>query len=274
MSKAENALITSASASKSRRTVILGAGGIAAAGALSAAALALPASAGAQTFNPSPELLEYRRCKAAWNACFGGSYEENEAWEDRVAETSDAVEEAIRPFLELAGTPRSWADVKEIAEVQFTELFEIEDGELHQHSDHDEIDTMLLRAALAMAGNPVEAMPSKPEPDVPAGSVIKLPNRPYAAERSSYWEDYDIVFAGHLITCVPGPERGPKQAAAYFDVPEAVILGWIRTDYIPPAWHPKVYAILEETGQTIAPHILGLAEDALPRFPTAGGANV
>ncbi len=64
------------------------------------------------------------------------------------------------------------------------------------------------------------------------------------------------------------------KAAKHFDVPEAVLLGWIRTDYIPPAWHPKVYAILEETGQTIAPHILGLAEDALPHLPAAGGANV
>jgi hypothetical protein len=226
-------------------------------------------------FSPSPELLEYRRRKAAWNDCFPErDYEEDEAWEARTVETSDAVEEAIEIFLERAKAPRSWDDVKEIAEVQFTELFELEDGKLHKRSDHEDMDTMLLRGVLAMAGNPIEAMPSKPEPDVPAGSVIKLPNRPYAAERPSYWTDYDIVFAGHFIGCVPGPERGPKQAATYFDVPEAVILGWIRTDYIPAAWHPKVFALLEETGQTIAPHILGLGEDALPRRPAAGGANV
>jgi hypothetical protein len=103
-----------------------------------------------------------------------------------------------------------------------------------------------------------------------AGSVVKLSNRPYAAARDGYWTDYDIVWAGLLI----GHFRGTGKAAAYFDVPEAVILGWIRTDYIPPAWHPKVYAILEETGQTIAPHLLGLAEDALPRLPAAGGDDV
>ncbi len=183
-----------------------------------------------------------------------------------MAETSDAVEEAIGLFLERAKAPRSWDDVKEIAEVQFTELFEIDDGGLHKHSDHEDIDTMLLRAVLAMAGIRIEP---KPEPEVPPGSVIKLVNRSYPA-RDGYWTDYDIVWAGLLI----GHFRGAGKAAAYFDVPEAVILGWIRTDYIPPAWHPKVYAILEETGQTIAPHILGLAEDALPRVPAAGGADV
>jgi hypothetical protein len=154
-----------------------------------------------------------------------------------------------------------------MAEIVFTELFEIEDGELHMHSGHDEIETMLLKAVLAMGGHRIEP---KPDPEVPAGSVIKLSNRPYAAERPGYWTDYDIVWAGLLI----GHFRGTEKAAKYFDVPEAVVLGWIRTDYIPPAWHPKVYAILEETGQTIAPHILGLAEDALPRLPAAeGGAH-
>jgi hypothetical protein len=267
MSKADDALITSAPASKSRRAVILGAGGLAAAGALSAAALALPASAGIQTFNPSPELLEYRRRKAVWNTCFDGSYEENEAWEARVAETSDAVEEAIASFLERADAPRSWADVTEMAEVQFTELWDIdEDGELHQHSGHDDIETMLLRAVVAMGGHRIEP---KPGPEVPAGSVVKLSNRPYAAAHDGYWTDYDIVWVGLLI----GHFLGTGKAAEYFDVPEAVILGWIRTDYIPPAWHTKVYAILEETGQTIAPHLLGLAEDALPRLPAAGGDN-
>jgi hypothetical protein len=42
MSKADHAFSTPVSASKSRRAVILGAGGLAAAGALSTAALALP----------------------------------------------------------------------------------------------------------------------------------------------------------------------------------------------------------------------------------------
>ena len=184
-----------------------------------------------------------------------------------MSETSDAVEEAIASFLERANAPRSWADVTEMAEIVFTELFEIEDGELHKHSDHDDIETMLLRAVLAMGGNRIEP---KPEPEVPAGSVIKLSNRPYAAERPGYWTDYDIVWAGLLIAHF----RDTDKAAKYFDVPAAVVLGWIWTDYIPPAWHPKVYAILEETGQTIAPHILGLAEDALPRLPAAGGDNV
>jgi hypothetical protein len=95
-----------------RRSILAGAGGIAAAGALPAATLALPAFAGAPTFNPSPELLEYRRCKAAWNACFPeSSYEEDDAWEARVAETSGAVEEAIEIFLERAKAPRSWDDM-------------------------------------------------------------------------------------------------------------------------------------------------------------------
>ncbi len=184
-----------------------------------------------------------------------------------MAETSDAVEEMIGSFLERADAPRSWADVTEMAEIVFTELFEFEDGKLHKHSEHDEIDMMLVKAVLAMGGHRIEP---KPEPELPAGSVIKLSNRPYAPERPGYWTDYDIVWVGLLI----GHFRGTEKAAAYFDVPEAVILGWIRTDYIPPAWHPKVYAILEETGQTIAPHLLGLAEDALPRLPEAGGANV
>jgi hypothetical protein len=245
--------------SPNRRSILAGAGGLAAAGALSAATFALPASAGATTFNPSPELLEYRRRKAAWNACFPErEYEEDEAWEDRVSETGDAVEEAIGSFLERADAPRSWDDVTEMAEIVFTELFDIEDGKLHKHSEHDEIDTMLLRAVLAMGGNRIEP---KPEPEVPAGSVIKLANRPYAPAHDDYWSDYDIIFAGHLI----GHLRDTEKAAKYFDVPEAVVLGWIRSDYIPPAWHPKVFAILEETGQTIAPHILGLPEDALPR---------
>jgi hypothetical protein len=128
--------------------------------------------------------------------------------------------------------------------------------------EHGEKLGQLLVAMMSISG----CMPAvEPEPEVPPGSVIKLANRPYAAQRPDYWSDYDILFAGHLISCAPGPERGPKQAAKYFDVPEAVILGWIRTDYIPPAWHSKVFAILEETGETIAPHILGLPEDALPR---------
>jgi hypothetical protein len=163
-------------------------------------------------FSPSPELLEYRRRKAAWNDCFPErDYEEDEAWEARTVETSDAVEEAIEIFLERAKAPRSWHDVQEIAEVQFTELFELEDGKLHKHSDHEDMDTMLLRAVLAMAGNPIEAMPSKPEPDVPAGSVIKLPNRPYAAERPSYWMDYDIVFAGTSSAAFLAPSAGPNR---------------------------------------------------------------
>jgi hypothetical protein len=73
MSKADSSPNTAMPSPKSRRAVILAAGGLAAAGALSAAALALPASADATTFNPSPELLEYRRRKAVWNACFDGS---------------------------------------------------------------------------------------------------------------------------------------------------------------------------------------------------------
>jgi hypothetical protein len=271
MSKADHAFSTPASAPKSRRAVILGAGGLAAAGALSAAALTLPASAAAATFNPSPELLEYRRCKAAWNDCFPThDYEEDEAWEARVDETSGAVEEAIEIFLERAKAPRSWDDAKEIAEVQLTELCDVENGEVHYHSSCDDLDTMLLRAVLAMSGNPVEAMPSKPEPEVPEGFVVKLPNRPYAAERPGYWEDYNIIFAGSLI----GELKGPEKAAEYFGVPKAAILGWARTDYIPPAWHSKVFALLKDTGDTIAPHILGLAEDALPRLPAEGGANV
>ena len=74
-----------------------------------------------------------------------------------MAETSDALDAAIEPFLSRAHAPRSWADVTEMAEIVFTELFEIEDGKLHKHSDHDEIDTMLLKAVLAMAGGSANA---------------------------------------------------------------------------------------------------------------------
>ena len=145
MPKADHALITSTPSPQSRRSVLLAAGGLAAAGALGS----LPALASNE---PSPELLEYRRRKALWNACFEGDYEEDEEWEARVAETSGAVEEAIEPFIARARAPRSWDDVKEIAEVHFTELWDIEDGELHQHSERDDLDAMLLRAALAMGG--------------------------------------------------------------------------------------------------------------------------
>lgn len=130
-----------------RRSILAAAGGIAAAGAV----LALPATAGAHT--PSPELLEYRRRKVAWNACFDGSYEEDEAWEKRVRQTSDAVEEAIAPFIERSHAPRSWDDVKEMAEIVYTELWYInEDGKLEAHSENEDIETMFLRAALAMGG--------------------------------------------------------------------------------------------------------------------------
>ena len=149
MSKASHAQSTSP---VDRRSILAAAGGIAAAGAVAvlpvSAALALPADS-----RPSPEFLEYRRCKAAWNACFVEPYKEDDAWEARVTETSDAVEASIAPFIERARAPRSWDDVKEMAEIVFTELWHInEDGKLEAHSENEDIETMFLRAALAMGG--------------------------------------------------------------------------------------------------------------------------
>jgi hypothetical protein len=171
----------------------------------------------------------------------------------------------MRSRLRLEHRERSWDEV--VIRAELCRLGCDIEFDLYDDGDHDGTLTELLVAIMSIAG----CMPQpEPEPEVPAGSVIKLSNRPYAARREEYWTDYDILFAGHLI----GHFRDMAKAAKYFDVPEAVLLGWIRTDYIPPAWHPKVYAILEETGQTIAPHILGVAEDALPRLPAAGGDNV
>ena len=124
------------------------AAGIGAVGALPPSVLALPAMS-----SPSAQLVEYRRCKAAWMACLIEPYKEDEAWEARVSETGDAVDAAIDPFLKLSKAPRSWNVVREIAEVWRTEMFDVgDDGELYKNGSNDEIDTMLLRAVLALPG--------------------------------------------------------------------------------------------------------------------------
>jgi hypothetical protein len=154
MSKADSSPSTAAPAPKSRRAVILGAGGIAAAGAL----LTLPAvAAGAKTEDPSPEILEYRRCLAAHLACFIESHDEDEAWEARVAETGDAKEETIEAI--LARPCRSWQDVVELAEVVRDELWNTEEPDnWYVHSHHGGLEPALMKAIFAVAKGLTKSM--------------------------------------------------------------------------------------------------------------------
>ena len=113
-------------------------------------------NARAATFTPSLELLEYRRRKAAWNACFDGSYEEDEAWEARVAETGDAKEATIEAI--LARPCRSWQDVAELAEVVRDELWHTEDPDnWYVHSHHGDLEPALMKAIFAVAGGGANA---------------------------------------------------------------------------------------------------------------------
>jgi hypothetical protein len=103
--------------------------------------------------SPTPELLEYRRRKAIWNANFVEPYDETPEWHLRVEETANAVEDAIKPFVVRSYAPHSWADIHEIAELVRTELWDISPNvELAHHGYNDEVDALLLRAVLVMGG--------------------------------------------------------------------------------------------------------------------------
>jgi hypothetical protein len=278
MSKADHGLITSANPTLTRRNILSGGAQIAGAAIIGSIAgisssAAVPAQDEASTMRTgigplsaegNAVITALRDLKARYYAADGKAAEcECKKGEPGFAEYRAALKlsEALNSeFDELvkrltAEPSRTWDDFVIRAEIcrQHCEL----EFDLFQ-DEHGEKLGQLLVAMMSISGCMAAV---EPEPEVPPGSVIKLSNRPYAAQRPDYWSDYDIVFAGHLI----GHFRDTGKAAKYFDVPEAVILGWIRTDYILPAWHPKVFAILEETSQTIAPHILGLPEDALPR---------
>ena len=183
-----------------------------------------------------------------------------------MAETGDAVEEAIALFLGRAKAPRSWDDIIEIVEVQLTELWDIDkEGELHQHSGHDDIETMLLTAVLTMGGNPIKP---KPELEVPAGSVIKPSNRPYSAERPRLLDGLRLRLARGLnggsasgigarrrhqtsmlktnSGLTPQFRRGPR-LVSQCTRPRCSTTAWNRwscaiilslVDAIPPIWYP------------------------------------
>jgi hypothetical protein len=143
MSKADSSPSTAVPASKSRRAVILGAGGIVAAGAVTG----LPAFAAAAGAQFSPEFLHYQTCNAAWLACFVEPYEEDEAWEALSNERDDTRWEAINVL--LGRTPRSWQDVVELAHLNRMELWE--DDLSGTHSAHGDIEPALMKAIFAVA---------------------------------------------------------------------------------------------------------------------------
>ena len=143
MSKADFSPSTAAPASKSRRAVILGAGGLAAAGALAG----LPSIAAAAGSQFSPEFLHYRNCHASWMACFVEPYEEDDAWEALSNERGEARWEAINVILER--TPRSWQDVVELAHLNRMELWE--DDLSGTHSQHGDLEPALMKAIFAVA---------------------------------------------------------------------------------------------------------------------------
>lgn len=150
MSKADQPVSTAASASKSRRAVILSAGGIAAAGAFATVVQPLPVM-------PAPfsaEFLEYRRCvQAHIEACdveepdFGTP--ELDAWD---AATSAACEARHKARLVIQNRPiRSRQDFAELAQVVREELWQQEpDGTWHAHSINHELEDALMRAVFAL----------------------------------------------------------------------------------------------------------------------------
>lgn len=124
----------------SRRAVLTGAAGVAAAGALSTMALALPSNAAA--FQPSPELLAWRKARPAyWLACdrqhewfvaqvnqHGSRSLNGEALIEAICKTSEYrvlqqacedTETALDASVEvlLKRPVRSWHDVAELAEM-------------------------------------------------------------------------------------------------------------------------------------------------------------
>jgi hypothetical protein len=144
MSKAESSPSTAAPASKSRRAVILGAGGIVAVGALSAA-VRVPAAA--KPF--SPEFRSYLRAlQAHLDACnvpepdFGTP--KNEAWDAATGEACEARHAAKRL---IQNRPvRSQRDFVELALVVRDELWQQEpDGTWLQHSENNELEQAFMR---------------------------------------------------------------------------------------------------------------------------------
>jgi hypothetical protein len=127
MSKANDALSTPAPASKSRRAVILGAGGLAAAGALSTAALAVPIGS-----EPSPECARARALVGLLTAAGAalGDVPDDGPERDKVDDAlSDHFDELIDVAPAMGAPVVSWADVAERAEIAgyFAEV-ETDDG--------------------------------------------------------------------------------------------------------------------------------------------------
>jgi hypothetical protein len=201
----------------SRRAVILGAGGLAAAGALSAAAPVVASEAG--SFGPlSPQacavLAQLRYTRSRYHEADSRA-DDNESQEGQpgfteyqaALEQSEALNKEFEKLVKrLTKEPaRSWDDIVIRAEIC---RLQCED-----YGEQDETLSDFPVSVLSIAG----CMPQpEAEPEVPAGSVIKLSNRP-----GGYRADYDIIFAGHLI----GHFRDTAKAAKYFDVPGGCGLG-------------------------------------------------
>lgn len=111
MSKADSSPSTPAPASKSRRAVILGTGGLAAAGALSTAALALPVGS-----EPSPECARARALVGLLTAA-GAALEDvpDDGPQDALSDHFDELIDVARRLWERPVV--SWADVAERAEI-------------------------------------------------------------------------------------------------------------------------------------------------------------
>jgi hypothetical protein len=170
MSKADPAFSTPASASKSRRAVILGAGGLAAAGALSAATLALPAAADLAD-NRQAIIAEIRRLHAKHQDLI--TYEMSievregepgrEAYEAAIAASEAAWNELHGLCDQIRAQPaHSWDDI--VIRAELCRLHDAECGDL------DETLSELWVGVLSIAG----CMPQpEPKPEVPADSVVE-----------------------------------------------------------------------------------------------------
>jgi hypothetical protein len=162
MSKADSSPSTAASASKSRRAVILGAGGLAAAGALSAAAKALPATAGLSADHQAL-IAKIRALHKNWYDLvdyeMSIEIEKGEpghaAYEAAIAASETAQADREHLCYEILSQPvRSWDDVAVRAELAKTFAEEELGGGLsivENPSDiGDETLAALLEAALLM----------------------------------------------------------------------------------------------------------------------------
>lgn len=140
-----------APASKSRRAVIIGAGGIAAAGALATAAQALQSLP-----TPfSPEFLEYRR-RLAWHIYVCDELPEPEFGtpeaEARDAVCAEACEARHQARLVIQNRPvRSRQDFVELAHVVRYELWQQGTaGVWHAHSRCEDLEDVFMRAVFVM----------------------------------------------------------------------------------------------------------------------------